>query len=126
MADQSSNKFDMSAEMRAFAEKGLEQAKTAFDAFTAAAQQAATLAQNQMATAQSGAREIGQLAMRYAERNIATSFEFAQKLMHAKDATEVAALHSEYVSSQMAALKEQAGELSRQASKMGGPAAADR
>ena len=60
--------------------------------------------------------------MRYAERNIASSFDFAQKLMHAKDAAEVAALHSEYVNGQMAALTEQAKELSRQASKMGGPA----
>ena len=120
MADESGTKFDMPAEMRAFAEKGLEQAKAAFDAFANAAQQAANLAQNQAMTAHSGAREIGQLAMRYAERNIASSFEFAQKLMHAKDATEVAALHSDYVNSQMAALSEQARELGRQAGKMGG------
>jgi len=112
-------KFDMPAEMRAFAEKGLEQAKTAFDAFVTAAQQAATATQTQVMTAQSGARELGQLALRYAERNISSSFEFAQKLMHAKDAAEVAALHSDYVSSQMSALSEQARELGRQATKMG-------
>jgi phasin len=124
MANESggSNMFDMPVEMRAFAEKGLEQAKSAFDAFVNAAQQAATVAQTQAMTAQNGARELGQLAMRYAERNIASSFDFAQKLMHAKDAGEVAALHSEYVSSQMAALTEQARELGRQASKMGGNA----
>jgi phasin len=119
MADESGSKFDMPAEMRAFAEKGLEQTKAAFDAFASAAQQAATLAQSQAMTAQSGAREIGRLAMHYAERNIASSFEFAQKLMHAKDVAEVAALHSDYVSSQLAALNDQARELSRQASKMG-------
>jgi phasin len=112
-------KFDMPAEMRAFAEKGLEQAKTAFDAFVTAAQQAATATQSQVMTAQSGARDLGQLALRYAERNIASSFDFAQKLMHAKDAAEVAALHSDYVGSQMTALSEQARELSRQAGRMG-------
>jgi phasin len=120
MTSESGNRFDMSAEMRAFAEKGLDQAKAAFDAFASAAQQAATVAQTQAMTAQSGARELTQLAMRYAERNVASSFEFAQKLMHAKDAAEVAALHSEYVNSQMGVLTEQAREMSRQASKMGG------
>lgn len=119
-----SGTFDMPAEMWAFADKSVEQAKTAFDTFAAAARQAATAAQSQAMNAHSGARELGQLAMRYAERNIASSFDFAQKLMHAKDAAEVAALHSDYVSSQMAALSEQAKELSRQASKMGGPATA--
>ena len=115
-------KYDMPAEMRAFAEKGLEQARTAFDAFVSAAQQAATVTQTQVMTAQSGAREIGQLALRFAERNIATSFEFAQKLMHAKDAAEVASLHADYVRGQMAALNDQAQELGRQAGKMGGSA----
>ena len=111
--------FDMPAEMWALAEKSVEQAKTAFDTFVTAAQQAATAAQNQAMSAHSGAREVGQLAMRFAERNIAASFEFAQKLMQAKDAAEVAALHSDYVSSQMAALTDQARELGRQTSKMG-------
>ena len=119
----SDNKFDMPAEMRAFAEKGLEQAKTAFDAFVMAAQQAATVTQTQVQTAQSGAREIGQLALRFAERNISSSFEFAQKLMHAKDAAEVAALHADYVRSQMATLNDQAQELGRQATKLGGSSA---
>ncbi|HXD46184.1 MAG TPA: phasin family protein [Pseudolabrys sp.] len=113
------SRFDMPAEMRAFAEKGLEQAKTAFDAFATAAQQAAAATQTQVMSAQSGARELGQLALRYTERNISSSFEFAHKLMHAKDAGEVAALHTDYVSSQMAALSEQAHELGRRAGKMG-------
>ena len=116
------SRIDMPAEMRALAEKSVEQARTAFDAFVSAAQQAASVAQSQATNAQSGARELGQLAMRYAERNVASSFDFAQKLMHAKDATEVASLHAEYVTSQIAALTEQARELSRQAGKMGGSA----
>ena len=41
-------KYDMPGEMRAFAEKGLEQARTAFDAFVTAAQQAATATQTQV------------------------------------------------------------------------------
>ena len=112
--------FDMPAEMRAFAERSMEQAKTAFDSFVTAAQQAANVAQTQALNAQSGAREVGTLAMQFTERNIASSFEFAQKLMRAKDAAEVAAMHSEFVTSQVATLTEQARELSRQAVKIGG------
>ena len=35
--------------------------------------------------------------MRFAERNIASSFEFAQKLMQAKDARRWRRLHADYV-----------------------------
>lgn len=112
--------FDMPIDMRAFAERSMEHAKTAFDSFVTAAQQAATVAQTQVTNAQSSTRDVGTLAMQFAERNIASSFEFAQKLLRAKDASEVAAMHSEYVSNQLAALSEQARELSRRAVKIGG------
>jgi phasin len=114
--------FDMPAEMRAFAERSMEQARTAFDSFVTAAQQAANVAQTQAMNAQSGAREVGTLAMQFTERNIASSFEFAQKLMRAKDAADVASMHSDFVTAQIAALTEQARELSRQTAKIGGGA----
>jgi hypothetical protein len=47
--------------------------------------------------------------MGFAERNVASSFEFVQKLLQAKEPTDVMALHSEYVNSQIATLTEQAG-----------------
>jgi phasin family protein len=61
--------------------------------------------------------------MRVAERNMTASFDFAQRLMRAKDPQELAALHTEYVKSQVAALTEQAKELSKQAAKMAGQGA---
>jgi phasin len=109
--------------MRAFAEKSVEQAKQAFDNFISAAQQAAKNVENQAASARTGAKEASELAMRFAERNVASSFEFAQRLLHAKDFQEVTALQAEYVKSQMAALTDQAKELSKQASKIAGQAA---
>lgn len=112
--------FDVSAEMRAFAEKSVAQARAAFDSFVVATQQAVNTAQSQAMSTQSGVREVGELAMRFAERNISSSFEFAQRLMQAKDAKDVTALHADYVSSQIAALTEQAKELSKQAAKMAG------
>ncbi len=58
--------------------------------------------------------------MGFAERNIASSFEFARKLVQAKDPNDVMAFHAEYVNSQIAVLTEQAKELGRRAAKMAG------
>jgi hypothetical protein len=112
--------FEM-PEMSVLAEKSVEQMKTAFDSFLTATQSAVAQAQSHAVNAQSGAREMSELAMRYTERNIAASFEFAQKLMQAKDAKQMADMHAEYIRSQMAALADQAQELGRHAAKISMP-----
>jgi phasin len=120
MAKEASVNFEIPAEMRAFAEKSVEQAKQAFDTFISAAQHAASTVENQAASARTGAKEASELAIRFAERNVASSFDFAQRLLHAKDFKEVTELQAEYVKSQIAALTDQAKELSKQASKLAG------
>ncbi len=120
MTIEGNGKFEIPAEMRAFAEKSVEQAKQAFDSFISAAQHAVNTAETQAATARTGAKEIGEMAIGFTQRNVATSFEFAEKLVRAKDAQELAALHADYVKSQIAALTEQAKELSKQAAKLAG------
>ena len=112
--------FDVPADLRTLAEKSAEQAKQAFDIFISAAQHAVSTAENQAASAQAGAKEVGELAMGFADRNVASSFEFVQKLLQAKEPKDVMALHTEYVNSQIAALTEQARELSTCAAKMTG------
>ena len=115
------NPFEMPPEMFAFAEKGMQQARSAFETWVAATRQAVDTAQKQAEGAQAGARDMSDLAMRYAERNIASGFEFAQKLLQAKDVNEVAALQAEYVKTQMEALSQQASEFGKQAGKFGPP-----
>jgi len=118
--EDSSPRFEFPADVRALAEKSVEQAKQAFDMFISAAQQAVSTAEHQAASAQAGVKEVGELAMGFAERNVAASFEFVQKLLQAKEPKDVMALHSEYVNSQIAALTEQGQELSRRAAKITG------
>ena len=113
-------KFEVPPEMRNFAEQSVEQAKKAFDSFIAAARHAAVTAETQAKTAQGSAKEVGDMAMRFAERNISASFDFAQNLVRAKDAQEVLRLQSEYVKQQIAALTEQAKDISQKAAKMTG------
>jgi phasin len=121
MANDSGTNFEIPAEMRAFAEKSVEQAKLAFESFVSATQQAVSTAETHATTMRTGAKEAGELALRFAERNVAASFEFAQRLLRANDSQEVTALHAEYVKSQIAALTDQAKELSKQMAKMAGP-----
>ena len=52
-----------------------------------------------------------------AERNVANSFDFAQKIVRAKDVQEVMRLQTEFVKAQMEALSEQARELGTAATK---------
>jgi hypothetical protein len=84
MAGEDGPRFEIPADMRALAEKSVEQAKQAFDIFISAAQHAVNTAETQAVNAHAGAKEMGELAIGFAERNIASSFAFAQKLLQAK------------------------------------------
>lgn len=122
MAKQGNMNFEIPAEMRALAEKSVDQARQAFETFMSAATQAASTADKQAAGARAGVKEVGELAVRFAQRNVASSFEFAQQLVRAKDSQEVMALHADYVKRQIAALSEQTKELTKEAAKMAGAA----
>jgi phasin len=109
--------FDIPTQMRQFAEQSVEQAKKAVDGFMTAAQKTAAAMETQASSAQTSAKDVGAKAMSYAETNIANSFDFAQKLVRAKDMQEILALQTEFVKSQMQALSEQAKELGTAATK---------
>jgi phasin len=110
--------LEVPTQMRQFAEQSVEQARKAVDGFMTAAQKAVATAEAQGATAQSSAKDVGTKAMSFAEQNIATSFEFAQRLVRAKDIQELMALQQEYLQTQMKAMSEQAKDLGAAASKV--------
>src|SRR5689334_22143793 len=89
MAKEPFEQFGMPTEMRAFVEQSVTQAKHAFDGFVQAANQAMGQFHGQAQVARGGAAEFAQKSMSYAEQNMAATFEFAERLMKAKDATEV-------------------------------------
>jgi len=118
MAKDSFEQFAVPPEMRAFAEQSVAQARKAFDGFLQAANQAVEHLQSHAQAAHSGATEIAQKSMAYAEQNVTATFDFAQKLMQAKDAADVMALQSEYLSRQMQTLSAQVQELGQSAAKI--------
>jgi phasin len=109
--------FEIPTDVRKFAEQSVEQARRAFEGFITAGQKAAGMMEGQAAFAQSGAKDLQQRAITFAEQNVATSFDFAQKLVQAKTAEEVMRLQTEYVRAQMQALAQQAQELGQTAAK---------
>ena len=83
----------------------------------AAAQKAATTLETQANTAQAGAKDVREKVMGFAEENINNSFEFAQRLVRAKDIQEVMALQQEFMKQQMQAMQAQARDLGTAATK---------
>jgi phasin len=118
MAKDPFEQFAIPNEMRTFAEQSVTQARQAFDGFIQAANQAMGQFQGQAMAARSSAQEIAHKSMAYAEQNVATTFDFAQKLMRAKDPTEVMSLQSEFLTRQMQTISTQVQDLGQTAAKM--------
>jgi len=118
MAQDPFEQFGIPNEMRTFAEQSVAQARKAFEGFIQAANQAMGQFQGQAQTARSTATDIAHKSMSYAEQNVTATFDFAQKLMHAKDASEVMALQSEYLSRQVQTISAQVQDLGQSAAKM--------
>ena len=76
-----------------------------------AAQKAAGQADTSAASMTTNAKSLGSKAMGFAESNVRSAFDLAQKLVRAKDLQEVLTLQSDYAKSQMSTIQEQAKEL---------------
>jgi phasin len=117
MSEEGRDRFEIPKEMRSMAEASFEQARKTFEKFVATAQAAAGSLEERNANVRAGARDVGQKAIAYAEKNVQASLDYAQSLLKAKDLTEVMRLHSEYVQGQMRSLAEQASEMGQLVSK---------
>jgi hypothetical protein len=104
-AERAADPFQVSADMRAMAEKSVERARQAFDGFIGAAHRAVDMFGE---TAGKGAKDVAEKAMTFAERDMALSFEFARNLVQARDVHDVLRLQKEYVNAQMQLFSEHA------------------
>jgi phasin len=110
-------RFEMPKEMRNMAEASLQQARSTFDKFLTGAEAAAGSMEQRGATVRAGAKDIGAKAIAFAEKNVQSSLDYAQSLLHAKDLTEVMRLHGAFVQTQMRTLAEQATEMGQAVSR---------
>lgn len=105
------NAYEIPAEMRDFAEKSVDQARKAFEGFMGAAHKAVEAIDASANPMASGAKSVSEKAMGFAHSNVNAAFDLAQKMVKAKDITEVMALQTEYLKAQMAAIQEQAKDM---------------
>jgi phasin len=117
MVEELRERFEIPKGMRDMAEASVEQARKTFDRFLETAQATAGTFEERGANVRAGAKDIGAKAISYAEKNVQSSLDYAQSLLHAKDLADVMRLHSDYVQSQMRALAEQASEMGQIVSK---------
>lgn len=108
---------DIPKDMRSMAEAGFEQARKAFEQFLSGAQKAASALEVRGEEARASAKDISAKAMTFAEKNVAASLDHAQKLLQAKDLSDIMRVHSEYVQTQMRNLAEQASEMTQAVSR---------
>jgi phasin len=115
--------FEMPADVRAVAERSLADAKQAFDQVLKAAKTSMAAADDQGKAMHAGAREIGATVTALAEQNVASAFDYAQKLMNAKDPQTLMQLQIDFIRTQMQGLSDQAKTLADTVSKAAADAA---
>ena len=97
---------DMSATMA----QGIEQARTAMENYL-------KFFQNSMSATPWASTELNKRLTGYAQQNVATAFEFAQKLTQAKNPQDLVRIQTEFFQTQLKSLTEQAKDLSDTATK---------
>ena len=106
------NPYDVPPEMREFAERSVAQARKAFEGFFGAVQKttgALDSAPNMPNIP--GAKDMSAKAVAFAESNVNSAFDLADKLVHAKDVQDVLAIQADYPKSQLAATDAQMKDL---------------
>ena len=103
-------RFEILTGMRKMTEQSMEQVRTAINGYLQFFQRA--VPGNVM-----GGSELSNKILGYAERNVASTFEFAQRLVQVRDIQGLVSLQIEFVQAQMQALTEQAKDLSETVSK---------
>ena len=109
--------FEIPNEMRAVAERSVQQTKVAFQQLVQAAQKAVSPLEERGETSQVGVLDTSKKAMTFAERNVLSAFEFAQKIVQTKDIQKLVRMQTEFLQAQTQALGEQVKDLGETVSR---------
>jgi phasin len=115
--DKGSSTQDMSQRMREMAEGSVNQAKRAYEQYISATEKAMNAVEDSTRAAWTGAREVNQRMMAFADANAKAGFDYAERMVQAKDSKEVLALQQEFLRTQSERLKAQMTELTELAAR---------
>ncbi|MFF8802914.1 MULTISPECIES: phasin [unclassified Methylobacterium] len=102
--------FEIPAEFRDFADKSVDQARNAFGTILNGAVKTSEQFRNSASTVQSTLHAAMLKSLDHAKTNADTTFDYAQRVVRAKDVREAFEIQSEFVKTQFAALQAQAKE----------------
>ena len=102
--------FEIPTDMRKVTSQSMEQARTAINGYL-------HFLQGHIPGNIMGSSELSNKVFGYAERNVASAFDFAQRLVQVRDVQSLAKLQMEFIQAQMQAMTEQAKDLSETATK---------
>jgi len=102
--------FEIPTDMRKMTEQSLEQVRSAINGYL-------QFFQRGVPSDVMGSSELSDKVLGYAERNVASAFEFAQKLVQVKNVQDLFMLQMEFIQAQMQAMTEQANEPGETATK---------
>jgi phasin family protein len=102
--------FEIPTDMRKMTEQNLEQVRTAIHNYLQFLRRA-------VPGDVMGGSELTNKILGNAERNVASAFEFAQRLVQVRDFQALVGLQTEFIQAQMQAMTEQAKDLSETATK---------
>jgi phasin len=105
--------FEIPASVRDIAGKSVDQAREAYNRFIEAARQAHDVVMKSSDVITTSARDINEKAVKYTEANLQANFEFAHRLVHAKDIKEALDIQNQFARQQMETFAHQAQELTR-------------
>jgi phasin len=111
-------KFEVPAAFREFAEKGVAQAKDAYEKVKAAAEEATDLLEDTYTTAAKGAADYNLKMIEAARTNTNAAFDYARELLDVKSLSEVVELSTAHAHKQFETLSEQTKELAVLAQKV--------
>lgn len=113
-----SKNYDMSEQMRAFAEQGMDQARKAFDSYMDTMQKTMGTIESQSSEMQAKTSDASKKAMSIAEDHMSAAFSQAEKLVTAKDPQEALELQTTYIRGQIEAINKQASTIGEDAAKV--------
>jgi len=102
--------FEIPTDMRKMTEQSLEQVRMAINSYLQFLQRA-------IPGEVTGGSELSSKILGYAERNVGSAFELAQRLVQVRDIHDLTRLQTDFIQAQMQAMTEQAKDLSETAAK---------
>ena len=103
--------FEVPESMRAFAEKGVSQARDSYAKFKDAAESGNSTIEAVFTSASKGVSAYSAKVMEFAKANTTTTLDFAQELLSVKSPSEALELYSSHARKQLETLTAQAKEL---------------